>query len=54
MTSFRTLFEDIIGCSNCGHKHESLTLKDRVYVCSNCGLEIDRDLNAALNLAALA
>ncbi|MCJ8279591.1 MAG: transposase, partial [Rivularia sp. ALOHA_DT_140] len=37
-------------CSTCGHKHETLTLKDRVYECSNCGLKIDRDLNAALNL----
>ncbi|MGB3640956.1 MAG: RNA-guided endonuclease TnpB family protein [Rivularia sp. (in: cyanobacteria)] len=41
-------------CSTCGHKHENLTLKDRVYECSNCGLKIDRDLNAALNLAKLA
>jgi putative transposase len=41
-------------CSNCGHKHETLTLKDRVYECSNCGLQIDRDLNAAMNLAKLA
>ncbi|MEL7246489.1 MAG: RNA-guided endonuclease TnpB family protein, partial [Cyanobacteria bacterium J06573_2] len=41
-------------CSTCGHKHENLTLKDRVYECSNCGLEIDRDLNASLNLSKLA
>ncbi|MDJ0615920.1 MAG: RNA-guided endonuclease TnpB family protein [Calothrix sp. MO_192.B10] len=41
-------------CSTCGHKHESLTLKDRVYKCSNCALSIDRDLNAALNLLKLA
>ena len=41
-------------CSTCGHKHETLTLKDRVYECSNCGLKIDRDLNAALNLVKLA
>ena len=41
-------------CSTCGHNHENLTLKDRVYECSNCGLKIDRDLNAALNLAKLA
>ena len=41
-------------CSTCGHKHETLTLKDRVYECSSCGLKIDRDLNAALNLAKLA
>jgi putative transposase len=30
-----------------------LTLADRVYRCPDCGLEIDRDLNAAVNLAAL-
>ncbi|MEO1374072.1 MAG: RNA-guided endonuclease TnpB family protein [Cyanobacteria bacterium J06635_10] len=41
-------------CSTCGHKHETLTLKDRVYECSNCRLKIDRDLNAALNLVKLA
>ena len=41
-------------CSTCGHKHETLTLKDRVYECSSCGLTIDRDINAALNLAKLA
>ncbi|MEM7715004.1 MAG: RNA-guided endonuclease TnpB family protein [Cyanobacteria bacterium P01_A01_bin.68] len=41
-------------CSTCGHKHETLTLKDRVYECLNCGLKIDRDLNAAFNLAKLA
>ncbi|TAG06709.1 MAG: transposase [Cytophagia bacterium] len=38
-------------CSNCGHKKENLTLKDRVYHCEKCGLRIDRDLNASVNLA---
>jgi putative transposase len=37
-------------CSDCGHKKEDLKLKDRTYRCSNCGLIIDRDLNAAINL----
>ena len=37
-------------CSNCGHKLESLSLSDRTYVCPECGLKIDRDLNAAINL----
>ena len=37
-------------CSKCGHAKEDLQLKDRTYVCSECGLEIDRDLNAAINL----
>jgi putative transposase len=36
-------------CSSCGALQEDLTLGDRVYRCS-CGLVIDRDLNAALNL----
>ena len=37
-------------CSKCGHVKKDLQLKDRVYVCSECGLEVDRDLNAAINL----
>ena len=37
-------------CSGCGHIKENLTLKDRVYVCEHCGLVIDRDFNAAINL----
>lgn len=38
-------------CSHCGHKKQSLSLKERTYKCENCGFEIDRDLNAAINLA---
>lgn len=38
-------------CSDCGHKNNDLKLKDRVYICSHCGLVIDRDLNASINLA---
>lgn len=43
-------------CSCCGWVDEDLELKDRVFHCQNpaCGLVIDRDLNAALNLAKLA
>ena len=37
-------------CSSCGHKKADLTLSDRHYQCSECGLDIDRDLNAAMNL----
>ena len=37
-------------CSNCGCIKKDLKLSDRVYKCSECGLEIDRDFNAALNL----
>lgn len=41
-------------CSNCGSIREDLTLSDRVFSCNECGLVIDRDHNAALNLAGLA
>lgn len=37
-------------CSQCGNIKHSLNLSDRVYVCSKCGLIIDRDLNASINL----
>ena len=37
-------------CSNCGHVKKDLKLSDRVYECTECGLVIDRDYNAALNL----
>jgi len=38
-------------CSCCGHKKEILKLSERIFKCENCGLEIDRDLNSAINLA---
>jgi len=37
-------------CSNCGTKKETLSLSERVFKCERCGFEIDRDLNAAINL----
>lgn len=37
-------------CSCCGWKDIDLTLKDRVFKCEQCNLEIDRDLNAAINI----
>ena len=37
-------------CSQCGKIKKDLRLKDRVYRCS-CGLNIDRDLNASINLS---
>ena len=36
--------------SQCGKVKKDLKLKDRVYKCS-CGLSIDRDLNASINLS---
>ena len=38
-------------CSCCGFIKSDLKLNDRIYRCNSCGLEIDRDLNAAENLA---
>ena len=37
-------------CSCCGERKYDLKLSDRVFVCKKCGLVIDRDYNAALNL----
>lgn len=37
-------------CSNCGSLKADLTLKDRIYSCDKCGIHIDRDYNASLNL----
>ena len=37
-------------CSRCGHIHKELTLADRIFICPSCGLVIDRDLNAAINI----
>jgi len=41
-------------CSGCGAVKTKLALSQREYVCEACGLIIDRDRNAARNLAALA
>lgn len=41
-------------CSSCGILCKGLTLKDRTFTCGSCGLVLDRDLNAAVNLAAWA
>jgi len=40
-------------CSQCGCIKESLLLSERTYTCEQCGMSLDRDLNAALNLKAL-
>jgi len=40
-------------CSTCGYVNSKLTLADRMYKCPECGLFIDRDLNAAINLEKL-
>ncbi|MFI0350898.1 IS607 family element RNA-guided endonuclease TnpB [Actinomadura sp. 9N407] len=40
-------------CSGCGAVKAKLALSERTYVCTVCGLALDRDHNAARNLAAL-
>lgn len=41
-------------CSKCGNIKQDLELSDRVYRCKACGISLDRDYNASLNLAKLA
>jgi putative transposase len=41
-------------CSGCGVVKAKLALSERTYVCTECGLVIDRDVNAAINLRNLA
>lgn len=40
-------------CSECGHVRAKLALSERTYHCPCCGMSLDRDVNAARNLAAL-
>ena len=37
-------------CSCCGSIKKDLKLNDRIYKCCNCGIEMDRDYNASINL----
>ena len=37
-------------CSNCGTVKAKLSLSERTFNCDNCGLSMDRDLNAAINI----
>lgn len=41
-------------CSCCGNIKRDLKLSDRIYKCDICGLKIDRDYNAAINLSKYA
>ncbi|WP_234713599.1 zinc ribbon domain-containing protein [Mycolicibacterium conceptionense] len=42
-------------CTACGRRKPNLTLADRIFECDDdeCGMRIDRDLGAAINLARL-
>lgn len=41
-------------CSGCGCVKSELSLSERTFTCRECGMVIDRDLNAAINLQQLA
>jgi putative transposase len=40
-------------CSNCGHQ-QKMPLSERVFKCKKCEMQLDRDLNASINLESLA
>ena len=48
-----TFFASSKTCSRCGTVKAKLPLAERTFRCQACGLVLDRDLNAARNLAAL-
>ena len=37
-------------CNNCGYTYQDLTLKQRKWICPECGVLLDRDINAAINI----
>ena len=40
-------------CSDCGYRlteEERLSLSKRTFICPRCGLELDRDINASINI----
>lgn len=41
-------------CSCCGWIKKNLSLGDRIFSCDSCGFQLDRDLNAAINLRTVA
>jgi putative transposase len=41
-------------CSKCGYHNINLALKDRNWICPDCGAVHDRDINAAINIKSFA
>ena len=37
-------------CNKCGYVNNGLKLKDREWICPDCGEKLDRDLNASINI----
>ena len=37
-------------CHVCGHVNENLTLNQREWICQDCNTQLDRDINAAINI----
>jgi len=50
----RPISAEVIQFYGCGTVKEYLSLSEREYVCENCGLVLDRDTNAAINILAEA
>jgi putative transposase len=40
-------------CSNCGNVMD-MPLSHRTYICNKCGMQMDRDINAAINILTKA
>lgn len=47
-----TFFSSSKTCSDCGAINQRLMLSDREWVCAECGVVHDRDLNASMNIEA--
>ena len=37
-------------CRDCGFKNDSITVRDREFICPNCGVVYNRDIHAAENM----